>query len=198
MTTTIRPTGLPAWTRTATFEQYGGHTAKENFLGRSAINPVTDVDATEFSRMTTDLAVLVRTAPFAVMTIVCQDTQHRGFDDEGQPIFIPGPATPLIEYAALMTGVRNTIYEGDAPPTGYPSVVRTGTGEFTVTFATSYADEYGVAAAYAPRAAQATVAFAGGSAACAHAWVTGQTVQVALVADTGGTAADQRVSLIVW
>lgn len=126
----ITPNGLPAWTRTAGFEQYGGDIDKRNFASRGAINPKTDVGAEAFSRMVGDLAALARTAPFAVMVVVCDDTT-------------PGP--PTVEWCALMTGIRAVSYVGNAPPAGFPSVARNGNGDFTVTFAASYDDPYGVA-----------------------------------------------------
>jgi hypothetical protein len=84
--------------------------------------------------MTNDMACVVRTAPFAVLTVL-------GRDSESKP--------PRIESANLMTGVRAVKYEGDEAPSGFPSGAHVGTGDLTITFPTSLTDSYGVAGAFA-------------------------------------------------
>lgn len=129
----VVPNGLPAWTRTASFEQYGGDVDKRNFASRGAINPKTDVGAEAFSRMVADLAAVARTAPFLVARVRCNDS------------FSPGP--PSIEWCAMMTGIRAVSYVGNSPPAGFPAFARNGDGDITITLAASYVDPYGVAGA---------------------------------------------------
>src|SRR5262245_3366112 len=138
---TTVPTGLPAWTRTATHEQYGGHANKADYQGQGVVNPRTDVGAAHIARMAADLEAAVRTAPFAVLTIKNQDTQHERLDSGGRGTgFIdPGPDAPLIESPFMMTGVRTMSYAGAFPHTGFPPAARNGTGDVTLTFASSYA-----------------------------------------------------------
>jgi len=137
--TTI-PTGAPAWLRTNDFTAYGGDLNKKNFASRGVVNPKTDVGAEAFARMTADLAAVARTAPFAVIKLLCNDGT---------------PAAPAIEYCALMTGVRTVSYAGDAAPVGFPSAERNGDGDITITFDASYTDPYGVIGAFSLAHAQA-------------------------------------------
>ena len=177
----ITPTGSPAWLRTVAFTDYGGNPDKENYLSRGAINPLTDVAAEEFSRMVSDLAAAVRTAPFAIITYLNNDGT---------------PAAPTIETVYMMTGTRITPYAGGAAPSGFPSASRGGTGNVTFTFDSSYADEYGIVGAFAPRFAVASGH--GATFVSPSVSITGQDVGV-ICYDSGGVAlADKRVTLTVW
>jgi hypothetical protein len=141
------PTGLPAWTRTADFVQYGGSTEKHNYQSQGVVNPQTDVGAEGFSRLVADVAAVVRTAEFATMQILCVDG---------------GSNIPTVENCRLMTGASVTSYSGSAPPTGFPTVVRNANGDVSVTFASSYSDEYGVAGAFIANEPIATLIGTGG------------------------------------
>lgn len=127
------PTGNPAWVRTSAFDTYGGNLLKANYQSQGVVNPQTDVGAEGFSRLVADVAAIVRTAQFCSMLIQCDDAT---------------PAAPTVLNCRLMTGVAATSYLGSAPPTGFPAVARNGNGDVTVTFASSYSDEYGVAGAF--------------------------------------------------
>jgi hypothetical protein len=129
----VVPTGDPAWVRTSSLETYGGHAEKRNHLGQGSIDALTDVSAEEFSRLTADLAAIMRTAPFGSYWFVCNDTS---------------PAAPTIVAVNSMIGIRTTPYEGDAAPPGFPSAVRNGTGDVTFTWDASYTDPYGVAGVF--------------------------------------------------
>lgn len=175
------PTGSPAWVRTVSFADYGGSTAKRDFMGIGAINALTDVSAAQVSRMVSDLAAAVRTAPFAVITFLCNDGS---------------PAAPTIESVYMMTGVRTVSYAGDNAPTGFPSAARNGSGDVTFTFDSSYNDEYGVAGAFTPRMAEATAQSS--SARVAEPVISGQTIRVRVLDDAGAASTDQRVTLVVY
>jgi hypothetical protein len=123
------PTGLPAWTRSADYLQYGGDPNKANYQSQGVVNPRTDVGAEGFSRLVADVAAVVRTAEFATMQVLCNDS-------------VAG--APTIENCRLMTGATASSYLGSAPPTGFPSASRNGNGDVTITFSVSYSDEYGV------------------------------------------------------
>lgn len=127
----IVPDGLPAWTRTAAITYYGGHLNKANLLGQGAVNPKTDVTAAQITRLSADLASLVRVAPLAVMNITCNDTS---------------PAAPTVNWVTMMSAVDVDGYAGDSPPTGFPTLARVSNGVFTVTFGATLADDYGVTA----------------------------------------------------
>ncbi|HEU4544346.1 MAG TPA: hypothetical protein VFR23_24660 [Jiangellaceae bacterium] len=176
----VTPTGSPAWTRTVDFTHYGGHADKENYLGRGAIDALTDVAAEEYSRLAADTAAAVRTAAFAVMGVTCNDTS---------------PAAPTVTHALMMTGVRLTSYASGSPPSGFPSGARNGDGDVTFTFSSSYLDEYGVSGGFTPRSALATSQTANAN---AVAVVIGQTVQVVVTDDTDFPVADASFSLVVW
>lgn len=179
----ITPTGSPAWTRTAGISQYGGNVDKRNYMGIGPIDALTDWSAEEFCRMTADVVAMVRTSAFAAMTVLCNDTS---------------PAAPTIEFVCLMTGVRTTSYAGDAAPSGFPSASRNGDGDVTITFASSYADEYGVSASYAPTQAKASAHATSAVARVSTAEISGQTVRVRTVlGNTGAAVADARFTLEV-
>jgi hypothetical protein len=177
----IIPEGLPAWTRTASHEQYGGNLNKQNFMNSGCINAQTDVGAENLCRAAADLAAVVRTLPMCVMTMLCNDSS---------------PAAPTVEFINMMTGVPSTSYAGDSPPAGYPSVARNGNGDVTVTFDASYDDEYATAGPFAPTQAVTTVM------ATAHrvapVVISGQTVRVRVYSDTGAAVSDPRFTLAVW
>jgi hypothetical protein len=180
----IIPTGQPAWTRTASHTNYGGHVNKRNYLSRGKIDALTDVGAEEICRMAADLEAIARTAPFATITFLCNDTFPLSGD------------APTIETAMLMTGVRLTSYAGGAPPTGYPSAARNGDGDVTFTFDASYSDAYGVAGAFAIKHAVGNV----------HGTTAGEAVFEILTATTlrvrlfdGASAlVDPRATIMVW
>lgn len=139
----VRPSGAPPWTRSATIESFGGHASKQNHLQRSAVDPLTDVDARSFARITADLTSVTRTAPFAVLNF---GTQVQPETRPGRPV--PSPIW-VVSHAHTMTGVRVLPYAIDSvPPVGFPRVDRNGTGDYTITFATSYTDAYGVTAPF--------------------------------------------------
>lgn len=179
----VVPTGSPAWSRTASFAIYGGHVNKENYLGKGAIDALTDVAAEEFSRAVSDQAAAVRTAPFAIITYLCNDSS---------------PAAPTVECVFMMTGVRLTSYGGGFPPAGFPSAARNGNGDVTFTFASSYTDEYGISESFAPRHAETTAHGIGAGAREANFSISGQTVRVAVVDDSGAGVQDPRVTLVVY
>ncbi len=149
------PTGLPAWTRSADYIQYGGDPNKANYQSQGVVNPRTDVGAEGFSRLVADAAAIVRAAEFGSMLIVCDDTT-------------PGPAT--VEHCRLMVGVVVIPYVGSAPPGGlslglpllFPTVARNGNGDVSITFPATYNDEYGVAGAFIAKEPIANFVGAGG------------------------------------
>jgi hypothetical protein len=177
----IVPTGVPAWLRTASISQYGGHASKENYLSRGSIDALTDVSAEEFVRITADLAATVRGAPFAIITFLNNDAS---------------PAAPTVESVLMMTGVQLTSYGGASPPTGFPAAARLGTGRVTFTFASSYLDEYGVSGALTVRSANATVH--GTAFAVATVEISGNVVTVRCKDAAGSDVGDLRVTLQVW
>ncbi len=129
----VIPSGDAPWLRTADITTYGGDPLKHNHLGQGSIDALTDVSAEQFSRMTGDLAAIARTAPFLTLTYTCDDTT---------------PAAPTVNVASAMTGVRVSGYAGGSAPPGFPSIARNGNGDVTLTFASSYADSYGVVGAF--------------------------------------------------
>jgi hypothetical protein len=179
MTTT--PAGRPAWSRTAAIEDFGGHLNKVNFQSQGVVNPRTDVGAEAIARQSADQVACSRTAPFVELVAECNDGS---------------PAAPTVEYAAMMTGVRTSSYEADAPPTGFPSATRGGSGHVVFTFESEYEDEYGIAEAFTPRGAHVTcegATFADGT-----YEISGQTVIVRIFNAAGTPLADRRFSLSVW
>lgn len=130
------PAGNPAWVRTSAFDTYGGDPNKANYQSQGVVNPVTDVGAEGFSRLASDVAAVARTAEFASMIIQCNDSS---------------PAAPTIVSCRLMTGTTDISYPGNAAPAGFPTAARNGNGDITLTFASSYLDEYGVSGGFSAR-----------------------------------------------
>jgi hypothetical protein len=124
------PTGYPAWTRGADYTQYGGDPNKANYQSQGVVNPITDVGAEGFSRMASDVAAITRTAEFCALQALCDVS-----------------SSTTVENCRLMTGISAGSYLGTAPPSGFPTVTRNGSGDVTITFDSSYTDEYGVAGA---------------------------------------------------
>ncbi len=129
----VVPNGSPIWVRAVDFTDYDGHVDKQNHLSQGVIDPITDVGAEGYSRAMADAAAFARTSPFCDLEITCNDTS---------------PAAPTINAAFLHTGARFASYEGNGAPSGFPSAARNGAGDITLTFSSSYTDEYGVAGAF--------------------------------------------------
>jgi hypothetical protein len=127
---TITPSGLPAWQRANDFTVYGGHADKHDYQNVPSINPKTDVSAAAMCRLAADVAAVHRTATFAAIYAVPAD-----------------PAHPTVSYVRMMPGICVTPYTGNTPPAGFPTVEYVSTGVYTVTFASSYTDPFGVSGA---------------------------------------------------
>lgn len=141
--TAIVPTGAPAWVRSVSHVDYGGDTNKTNWLTQGVVNARTDVGAEALCRLAEDLACCVRTAPWATLTLQCNDGGS--------------PAAPTVLAINQMTGVRIISYAGDNPPSGFPGATRNGNGDVTITWATSYQDDYGVSGSINIVHAKATI-----------------------------------------
>jgi hypothetical protein len=178
----IVPNGLPAWVRNADHTTYGGHTEKTNYLSQGKVNARTDVGAEEFCRMAADLAAVVRTAPWAVLTVQCDDTT---------------PAAPTVLTVAQMTGHRNLSYLGSSPPSGYPTVTRQGNSYARFAWASSYTDPYGVAGTL--NIVHATIT-PYGSTALIPAWslVDAHTVDARIFTTAGSLTTNAKFTLRVW
>lgn len=176
----ITPAGRPAWSRAADHTDYGGALNKANYQSQGVVNPRTDVGAEAITRMAADLSAIVRTADFFEADITCHDGS---------------PDDPTINSVLMMTGVRASSYEGDAPPTGFPGVVRNGTGDVTITFASTYTDPYGVSEAFAP--AFVHVSMQGTAFADATYVISGQTVRIRVFDAAGSALGDRRFTVTV-
>ena len=130
--------------------------------------------------MVSDLAAAARTAPFAVITFLTNDS---------------APAAPTVEFVAMMTGVTSASYAGGSPPTGFPSAARNGNGDVTFTFSASYTDEYGVSGAFVPRHVSATLH--GSSAGSVSVEISGSTVRLRAFSDAGAAMQNVRVTVEV-
>lgn len=151
-------------------------------MGIGAISALTDVTAAQLCRASADLVALTRTAPFAIITYLCNDSV---------------PAAPTIETAYMQTGVRTTSYAGGSPPTGFPSAARVSNGKVTVTFASSYADEYGVTGALTLTYALIAVSATSAVHRVGMYEYSGNAVTVTILDDTAAAVSDPRVTLLV-
>lgn len=178
----VIPTGYPYWVRATGFGNYGGNVNKRNHLLQGAIDPETDVTAEQLARLSADMAGVARVAPFATLTITCNDTS---------------PAAPTVNMALLATGVNLVGYAGDSAPSGFPSAARVSDGKFTLTFGSSYSDDYSVSGSFDARAAMASqLSTALGSAVVSRDSATQLTV--AAFDAAGAADADAVVSVVVY
>ena len=171
---TVNPNGLPAWSRTAAFTTYDGDLNKRNYQDVGFVNPETDFSAEAFARLVEDVAMMSRTAPFAIITYQNNDNS---------------PANPtLISYTG-MNGVGAAFC---------PTLTRTGNGGVTIAFETSYDDSYSVSQAFSIHHYCASAHGLGNlSATCSL--TDAQTLFVqAYTADDGTSAFDTIVTVRVW
>ncbi len=178
---TITPEGLPAWTRTAGISQYGGHVDKQNYLSRGVIDPLTDIGAEGYSRLTADLAAAAITAPMFVCTFLNA---------------LSGGSPPTVEAALFMPyGAITISYVGDDPPPGFPEAGQVGAGHTRFLFESSYVDHYGVVGTFAPYMAQATGH--GTTFVSCSALISSNTVDVYCWDAAGNALEQKRVTLVV-
>ncbi len=174
----ITPDGLPAWVRQSDHTTYGGHVDKVNWHNQPLTNPRTDVGAEAFARLVADMEAVVRTAPFVVLRVTCNDTT---------------PAAPTIQLVNQMTGIRESSYEGDAAPSGMPSGARNGDGDITLTWSSSYNDPYSVSGTV--KIIAATADAEGASARICTTVITDTTVR-ARVFDAAGSASQDDTMIV--
>lgn len=178
----IVPSGVPPWLRTNSIEHYGGNVDKQNYLSRGAIDALTDVDASQFSRIAADIAALQRVMPFCTLTLLCSDSV---------------PAAPTIEYVHMQTGFTSSGYLGSSPPTGFPSAERNGNGDVTITFASSYLDPYSVSGAFSISSLLPGLIHTAAGEAVAER-LTDTTVRLRAFVSAGTALSNARMSLSVW
>ena len=178
----IVPSGVPPWIRTNSLENYGGHTDKQNYLSRGAIDALTDVDASQFSRLASDVAALQRVMPFCTLTLLCSDSV---------------PAAPTIEFVHMQTGFTAVSYVGDSAPTGFPSAARNGNGDVSITFASSYLDPYGVSGAFSIASLLPGLIHTAAGEAVAER-VSDTVVRLRAFVSAGTALSNARMTLSVW
>ena len=176
----ITPNGSPAWVRNADHTTYGGNAEKTNYQSRGVINALTDVGAEEFVRMVSDLAAVVRTAPFCVINVTGRDSTVQD---------------PTVNRVTLQTGATASSYDGGSPPAGFPSVTRVGDGNYLVTFAATYADPYSVSGAFAPTHCVPSVL---GAAGYDPGYQIGTNTVNIYCTNGGAGVQDQTLSAAIW
>jgi hypothetical protein len=178
----IVPSGVPPWVRTNDLTHYGGHPNKENYLSRGSIDPLTDVDASQFSRLASDVAALQRVAQFCTLTILCNDSV---------------PAAPTVEYVHMQTGVTAISYAGDDPPDGFPSAERVSNGVVDITFDSSYTDPYNVSGAFSiTHLIPGLISTSAGEAIAER--VSSTVVRLRAFNSAGSAVSNARMTLSVW
>lgn len=116
MANTVKPYDLPPWARSASIYSYGGSVTKYDLLGVGPINVDTDISAAQIASMSSHLAAIMRVAPLCVVT-----TQF-------EPVY--GVWTLDNFFSQWGNGLSF------APTLTY------GSGYFTLTFDSTYDDEY--------------------------------------------------------
>lgn len=175
------PTGRPAWARSVSHTDYGGHQNKRNFQSQGVVNPRTDVGAEGLTRMVADAEATTRTAPMLSMRYTNRDGS---------------PDSPLVLSAYMMVGVSLSGYEGDTAPDSFPAGARNGTGDVTFTFDEEFLDAYGIEEPFAPT--QCLVSAEGTSAVSVVYVISGQTLRIRCFDAAGSAVADKTVSVTVW
>lgn len=140
------PAGEPAWDGSATAATYGGNADKKDYQGLGSINPRTDISAAQFLRMAADLAACARTAAFSSVALTCSDTS---------------PDAPTVNAASQMTGEASNGYDGDNPPSGFPTFTRVSNGKVQGVWPSNPSDDYSVSAAFAIKFVRADVVNSG-------------------------------------
>jgi len=177
------PAGNPPWTRTAGIADYGGATDKENYLAKGVVDPRTDVGAAEIMRLASDLAAMTRVAPFCVINYTADDT---------------GTADPDVNWCVMQTQIDTDGWAAGATPTGFPVLARTGDGVVTITFASSYSDDYSVSGSFTVHAAEGC-SNANASLAVDCELTSATVVTASVYNSAAGTAAtDKTVTVSVW
>lgn len=178
----ITPAGKPSWLRTNDLTHYGGDINKQNYLSRGAIDALTDVDAAQFSRMASDTAALQRVMPFCSMTLLCHDSV--------------APTDPTVEFINMQIGNTGT-YLGNAPPSGFPTVTRNGTGDVSITFSATYSDPYNISAPYSVGAIiPALLSVTAGKVEAEK--VSSSVVRLRAFDNVGTALGDVRISVVIW
>lgn len=175
------PTGRPAWARSVSHADYGGHANKKNYQSQGVVNPRTDVGAEGFTRLVADAEATTRTSPMLSMRYTNRDGT---------------PDAPLVLSAYMMVGVSLAGYEGDLAPDSFPDGARNGTGDVTFTFDSSFTDAYDISEAFAPT--QCLVSVEGSTAAHATYVISSQTLRIRVWDAAGAALADKTVSVVVW
>lgn len=179
---TIVPSGTPPWTRLNSLVHYGGDTNKENYLSRGAIDALTDVDASQFSRLAADVAALQRVMPFCTLTYLCSDSS---------------PAAPTVESVHMQTGTTLIPYIGSSPTTGFPSLARNGNGDVSITFASSYLDPYGVSGNFSITGVIPCLISSSAGEVC-YQIVSSSVVRLRAFSSAGSALVDPRVTVSIW
>lgn len=178
---TTVPAGSPPWLRTNSLVHYGGDINKENYLSRGAIDSLTDVDASQFSRLAADVAALQRVMPFCTITLLCDDST---------------PAAPRVEFIHMQTG-NTSSYLGSAPPSGFPALSRNGNGDVSITFASSYSDPYGVSGTFAISSIlPGLISTAAGEVAAEK--VSSTVVRLRAFTSAGSAISNARMTVSIW
>lgn len=175
------PTGRPAWARSVSHTDYGGHANKRNYQAQSVVNPRTDVGAEGITRLFADAEATTRTASFCSLRYTNNDT---------------APDAPTIHSAYMMVGVSLTGYEGDAAPDSFPAAARNSTGDVTFTFDDEFLDAYGIEEPFAPT--QCLVSPEGTSAVSVTYVISGQTLRVRCFDAAGVAVENKTISVTVW
>lgn len=177
----ITPTGRPAWARSVSHTDYGGHPNKANYQSQGVVNPRTDVGAEGFTRLVADAEATTRTAPTLTLRYTNRDTS---------------PDAPLVLSAYMMVGVSLAGYEGDVAPDSFPDGARNSTGDVTFTIDSSFADAYGVSEPFAPT--QCVLSVEGTTAAVATYVISGQTVRIRCWDAAGAALGNKTVTAVIW
>lgn len=158
----------PIIDRSKTALDFGGHPQKQNYMGRGAVNPKTDITAQNVNNIAELCAVRNRMQPLA--RVLC--------DASGNVL------------AALTAWGNYSAYAVGATPTDGIVTAKTGTGTYTLTFPNTVTGWDGASRTVTPGTAVPVASVASTSATT----VTGQVVSVT----TGSPAADAGFMVTVW
>ena len=134
-------------------------------------SPVDGITAEQWSRLAADLSAVVRTVPFAIITV--EQTSN---------------STVVLSAYQAQHGV------GDAHA---PTLVATGAGTVTLAWAAAYTDPFGNAQAVSIKHADA-MALSAASSAIASVEITGPAAVTLHTANTAGTAFNTTTTLAVY
>ncbi len=97
----------------------------------------------------------------------------------------------------MQTGITSGSYLGSAAPSGFPTAARNGNGDISVTFLSSYGDDFNVSGSFSISSLLPGLVSSTAGTATAER-VSGTVVRLRAFSSAGTAISDARITLSVW